>query len=132
MRNFFEDIYDDYFGVEKIKSENNKLRRELEAMGVEADAVNMPRLEIGKNISSMNRPKFSKEERDKRMVSLFTKIDNLYIDDESKKLLKKIIEYMRKYNEKIETQYIPFNLRLITKNSNLEKIVKKKLEQEAT
>ena len=132
MRNFFEDIYDDYFGVEKIKSENNKLRRELEAMGVEADAVNMPRLEIGKNISSMNRPKFSKEERDKRMVSLFTKIDNLYIDDESKKLLKKIIEYMRKYNEKIETQYIPFNLRLITKNSNLEKSVKDILLEGAT
>ena len=29
-----------------------------------------------------------------KMASLFTKIDNLYISDSSKDLLKKIIEYM--------------------------------------
>ena len=37
-----------------------------------------------------------------KMASLFAKIDNLYISDSSKDLLKKIIEYMRKYHEEIE------------------------------
>lgn len=44
------------------------------------------------------------------MTTLFDKINKLYIKDESKELLKKIIEYMRKYNEGIETNYIPFNI----------------------
>ena len=41
---------------------------------------------------------------------LINKIDLLYIDDSSRNLLKNIIEYMRKYSEKIETNYIPFQL----------------------
>ena len=45
-----------------------------------------------------------------KMASLFLKIDNLFVSDDSKELLKKMIEYMRKYNEKIETNYIPFRL----------------------
>lgn len=51
------------------------------------------------------------------MTALFDKINKLYIDDESKELLKKIIEYMRKYNENIETNYIPFNIIIEVNNS---------------
>ena len=55
-----------------------------------------------------------KEEKDKgprqEMASLFLKINNLMVSDESKELLKKIIEYMRKYHEGIETNYIPFRI----------------------
>ena len=50
------------------------------------------------------------EESSQKMITLFDKINKLYIKDESKELLKKIIEYMRKYNEGIETNYIPFNV----------------------
>jgi len=50
------------------------------------------------------------EESSQKMITLFDKINKLYIKDESKELLKKIIEYMRKYNEGIETNYIPFNI----------------------
>ena len=28
-KNFFKDVYDDFFGIEKIKKENEKLRQEL-------------------------------------------------------------------------------------------------------
>ena len=51
------------------------------------------------------------------MTTLFDKINKLYINDESKELLKKIIEYMRKYDEKIETNYIPFNIIIEINNS---------------
>ena len=50
------------------------------------------------------------------MTTLFERINKLYIKDESKELLKKIIEYMRKYNEKIEKNYIPFNILIETNN----------------
>lgn len=50
------------------------------------------------------------------MITLFDKINKLYIKDESKELLKKIIEYMRKYNEGIETNYIPFNILIEANN----------------
>ena len=56
---------------------------------------------------------------DEEMTSLFLKINNLYISDESKDLLKKIIEYMRKYAEGIETNYIPFRLIIKTNTDTL-------------
>ena len=37
-------------------------------------------------------------------------IDGLFIDEDSKKLLNRIIEYMKLYSEKQETNYIPFNI----------------------
>ena len=53
------------------------------------------------------------------MITLFDRINKLYINDESKELLKKIIEYMRKYNEGIETNYIPFNILIETNNKEI-------------
>ena len=40
----------------------------------------------------------------------YLEIDNLYLDDESKNLLKQIIDYIKKYNEGKETNYINFNI----------------------
>ena len=39
-------------------------------------------------------------------------IDNLFISDDSKELLKKIISYMEKYSLKEETNYITFNIKI--------------------
>ena len=50
------------------------------------------------------------------MASLFEAIDNLYVKDESKETLKKIIEYLRKYEEGIEKEYIPFNMCIYSDN----------------
>ena len=59
----------------------------------------------------------SKEEKDKLMEVSFKKIDKLYITEDSKKTLKKIIEYIRKYNEKIEKQFISFNMCIYCDNN---------------
>ena len=40
----------------------------------------------------------------------YLEIDNLYLDDESKSLLKQIVGYIKKYNEGKETNYINFNI----------------------
>ena len=84
QKDYFKDIYTDFFKVESL-----------------------PKIEVKE-----------KEEvgPQEKMASLFLKIENLYISDEAKELLKKIIEYMRKYQEKIESNYIPF--RMVMKASN--------------
>ena len=45
-------------------------------------------------------------------------IDKLFITDESKELLKKIINYMEKYNNKEETNYINFNISIESADKN--------------
>lgn len=52
------------------------------------------------------------------ITSYFDNINNLYITDESKELLKKIINYMNKYCDKKTDVYIPIKLVI---NSNSEK-----------
>ena len=58
----------------------------------------------------------NEEQKQIDMKNIFDDINSLYITEESKELLKKIIEYMRKYNEKIETNYVNFNLILEINN----------------
>ena len=58
-------------------------------------------------------------------VSLLSKIDALYITDESKELLKKIINYMNRYKDNNTDIYIP--IRLII-NSNSDKTIKDVIE----
>ena len=52
------------------------------------------------------------------MSNAFDKINDLYITNKSKEQLKKLIEYIRKYTEKIETNYVPFNLILNVNNKD--------------
>ena len=77
-----------------------------------------------------------KEEKEKieessqnTMITLFDKINKLYIKDESKELLKKIIEYERKYNEGIEKNYIPFNILIEVNNKEIKEELTYILEQ---
>lgn len=124
----FKQIYDDFFGVEKLARENEKLAKELNITD------DFPTIEIHKNQdekyieqSEENQSELKQENialseeqakkmKDNQMIQFFEKIEKLYISDESKNLLKKIIEYMRKYNEKIEKEYIAFNLIVYSNN----------------
>ncbi|MGN1298799.1 MAG: AAA family ATPase [Candidatus Scatovivens sp.] len=94
---FLNNIYDDFFGIEKLKIENEINSNDLN---------NLDNNELKKTKEISN----SKEDTDRKMINIFERIDDLYITDDSKNILKKIIEYMRKYNEKIEKEYIQFNM----------------------
>ena len=72
------------------------------------------------------------ESSQKIMTTLFEKINNLYVNDESKELLKKIIEYMRKYKEGLETNYIPFNIIIEVNNRETKEELLYILEQSST
>lgn len=102
---FLSDIYNDFFGIETMKKEK------LEIKDIKEDEI--PKIEVGSNTSKINA---SKELKDERMTRYFEEIEKLYITEESKEVLKKIIEYLRKYNENIEKEYIPFNLCIYSDN----------------
>ena len=89
-KNYFKDMYNDFFGVESLKGVTLEKEEESDS---------------------------SKLGSQEEMASLFERINKLYVSDESKDLLKKIIEYMRKYQEKIEENYVPFRI-IITSNSD--------------
>ena len=55
---------------------------------------------------------------------IINRIDNIYISDDSKNLLKNIVTYMYKYSIKEEVNYIPFNIILEVNN----KLVKEEVE----
>ena len=59
-------------------------------------------------------------------------IDSLYLDNESKNLLKQILEYMDKYSNKEEANYINFNIIVDGNNdetlTNISSIIKKSVE----
>ena len=74
----------------------------------------------------------NKEESQDKMAFLFEKINNLYITEEYKNLLKKIIEYMRKYDEKIESIYVPFRLILEINNDETSNLITEILKEAAT
>lgn len=72
--------------------------------------VETPKIEVKKN----------EEDNQIELKDIFNKINDLNVTTESKDLLKKIIEYMRKYSEGIEKNYISFHLILNVNNKTLE------------
>ena len=114
---FFKGIYDDFFGIGKIEKENEKLRNDiknLKGIDIEEAEDNIPSIELSQEnresqaVTTINKDKF--------MEDIFKKIDELYIEEDSKNILKKIVEYIRKYNEKIEKQFISFNMNIHANN----------------
>ena len=101
-------LYEDFFGINKLSKENQELAKEIEKLNED-----FPKIEV----KSIENKELSKEQKDEKMKELFEKIDNLYIKDNSKETLKKILEYIRKYNEKIEKQYICFDMCIYTDNN---------------
>ena len=114
---FFKGMYDDFFGIGKIEKENEKLRNDiknLKGIDVEELEENIPSIEISQE--EPERIEIPTVDKDKFMEEIFKKIDELYIEEESKNTLKKIVEYIRKYNEKIEKQFISFNMNIYANN----------------
>ena len=95
-KDYFKDLYTDFYGVEAGPKFAVKVIRDKDEEDNEV---------VEKN---------NQEE----MSSLFDKINFLNISEENKNLLKKIIEYMRKYQSGIEKQYVPFRLIINVNNNN--------------
>ncbi len=114
---FFKGMYDDFFGIGKIEKENEKLRNDIKNLkGIDIEELedSIPSIEISQE--EIEKKDVSTVDKDKFMEEIFKKIDELYIEEESKNTLKKIVEYIRKFNEKIEKQFISFNMNIYANN----------------
>ena len=116
-KDIFKEVYEDFFGIGKLEKENEKLRKDIQDLtGITPEELksnkDYPTIEI--KPAEENQQEFSmessKEDKDKMLEKTFKNIDNLRVEEESKETLKKIVEYIRKYNEGIEKQYISFNM----------------------
>ena len=147
----FKGLYEDFFGIEKIRKQNEEIKNELEKMKPEAILSNteIPSIDVdnfSKDLDKWNKKlmdeakkdfeeaglskelkassfeevkEASKEDKDSFMTKIFEKIEELYVDEESKSLLKKMVEYMRKYQEEIEKEYIQFNVILLAQSRKI-------------
>lgn len=80
---YFRDMYSDFFEKSLINEEN---------------------------IINSKKDEINQEQIKEKILDICEEINDLFITQESKELLKKIIEYMQKYKDNIEKKYIPFNL----------------------
>ena len=104
-KDILKNVYDDFFKVSSKKEDEFDVKVK-EQLNEEVPQIVMPK----------QKEKVSVYESQKILEESFKQIDNLHIDDNSKELLKKIIEYIRKYNEGIEKNHISFNMSIYTKN----------------
>jgi len=133
-KDILKNIYEDFFGIETLAKKNEKLASEIEELtGINPlDTESIPAIEVDKKEKlDEEKEELSEEEikaeKDEAMTNFFETIDKLYIDEKSKELLKKIIEYMRKYDEKIEKQYISFDMCIYSNNKETVQTIEKVL-----
>ena len=107
-KDILKNVYDDFFGIgekKEVEELNQKIKEKLDEDTIQ---ISMP--QDKENISENN------IDKDTKLKESFDKIDSLYIDEKSKEILKKIIEYIRKYNEGIEKNFISFNMCIFSKS----------------
>jgi Holliday junction resolvasome RuvABC ATP-dependent DNA helicase subunit len=110
--NFLNNIYEDFFGGSHKKYEDLKRKVSI--------SKDIPEIKIcNKEIVSKEQQNVQHSEvldEQATLKMLLEKIDKLYITDESKETLNKIVKYMDKYYKKETKQYIPFNLIIYCNN----------------
>lgn len=128
---FLENIYNDFFNSNLTKNNNDKINDELANLTeqIKNMRININNQESISDIVARKKTEtqdidiiknnVSEDDKNKKIDELFLRIDNLYITEESKETLKKMISYARKYSENIIKQYIPFNMRLYSDNREI-------------
>lgn len=84
---------------------------------------------FGNNALLEEKEETLKENNDVNIEDIVSEINELYLDDKSKELLIKIINYIKLYSQDKENKYIPFNIIITSDNkeatSNIISILKK-------
>ncbi len=100
-----KDVYNDFFGDSykstDIENDSKDGSFTFQNSDINSDVSREHELFKEDKVNAMDDSTYSLE-----------RIDSLFISDESKELLKKIINYMELYSKKEESNYIPFNIRI--------------------
>lgn len=141
-RNFFTDMYDDFFYLissnPEIFDKQNQSNQNADIPKIEIPKTALKNENNNQNASISSEGKNSKqsessseikeespeelaakeEERKFQINDFYNRIDNSHLSEDSKIVLKKMIDYARKYDEKIVHKYIPFNMRIYSDNDD--------------
>ena len=105
---------------ERIQKENAEKKERLAIRETEKQLD-----EAIKNLKKSRKEDFEKIEKiekvEKPIISIddfYKRVDNTSLTDESKMVLKKMIEYAKKFNEGLVKNYIPFNMRIYSDNND--------------
>ena len=108
-KDILKNIYDDFFGTnDSIKKEDEITTAIKEKLNSEIPEINIPE----------KKEVVNKKESQEFFEESLKNIDELYIDQKSKETLKKILEYIKNYNEGIEKNFISFNMCIFAKNKD--------------
>ena len=115
--NLFKEIYEDFFGNNSSGKKYNNLKNTV-SISDEVPEIKLEKDNDKENLDISNEEENLEQEENKEELfkELLDKIENLYITEESKKTLTKIIEYMYKFYKKETNQYIPFNMKIYCDN----------------
>ncbi len=124
---FLNDIYNDFFYLissnpDDIDSEKSNLESntDVQKTDITEKADNKSTQNFEKEIPEINvedkKTDISLEDKKEKLDELFTKISTSHLTPESQDILKKMIEYAKKYDEGIVKSYIPFNMRIYCDN----------------
>lgn len=128
IKELFSNMYNDFFGIEKLTEKNfenikdlykNKEVPKIDLPGFTDEEIEEAFRKDNKIIQKSEPAVKTKEQKDEMMKKFFESIDKLQITETSKNTLKKMIEYARKYDEKITKTYIPFNMRIYCDNNEI-------------
>lgn len=125
IKELFSNMYSDFFGIEKLTNKNfediKKLYEDKEIPKIDLPGFTEKEIDeaFGKDNNIVAKQEKTKEQKDEAMKKFFESIEALPISNDSKNTLKKMVEYARKYNEKITKTYIPFNMRIYCDNNEV-------------
>lgn len=128
IKELFSNMYNDFFWIEKLTEKNfenikdlyeNKEFPKIDLPGFNDEEIEEAFGKDNKIIQKSEPAVKTKEQKDEMMKKFFESIDKLQITETSKNTLKKMIEYARKYDEKITKTYIPFNMRIYCDNNEI-------------
>lgn len=100
--------YFDEYEIEEKDSTSKNIEKNI------SEKTEKLKEETDKNIKEI-----SKKEKAEKLQYFFKKVDELHLEDTSKLVLKKMIDYTRKYDEKIVKHYIPFNMRIYSQDDEI-------------
>ena len=106
---------------EVIQHETSQVRKDVEPVQLEKETTNIPKIEV-KNEEEAEKQEepvevveeLTEEQKQAKLEEFYDRVEEAHLTDESKLVLKKMIDYARKYKEGIVKDYIPFNMRIYT------------------
>ena len=112
--------FDEYENTPKHKKQvsSNQNNSKSTSKTSKKETSSQPQIQIQKNDLSDTQiqKEVSLESKKAKLEEFFARVEDAHLTPESKIVLKKMIDYARKYDAKIVKNYIPFNMRIYSDN----------------